>query len=145
MTGLAYMYAELKDDMSAEVISWLSNFLDSLKVDRDSIAFTDKIKAALMMQVAIWKAEQGYYEESEKYIRNAYLLAAKFDSKPVYNLKGIKFIQGEEEKATVYDDIGETAMKAVKDIVFNESEETEGHKFVQTVWNDLTKELEGQV
>ena len=95
-------------------------------MDRDSIAFTDKIKAALMMQVAIWKAEQGYYEESEKYIRNAYLLAAKFDSKPVYNLKGIKFIQGEEEKATVYDDIGETAMKAVKDIVFNESEETEG-------------------
>ena len=91
VAGLAYMYAELDDKASIEAALWLNDFLDSIKTNADDVILTDKIKAALMAQYAVWNATFGYLDVSKEYITKAYFLAKQFDAAPIYNVQGIKF------------------------------------------------------
>lgn len=133
--GLAYMYAEMNDESGMDTVLWINDFLDNLKINSDSITFTDKIKAAALAQYAVWKATSGDFDVSIEYLKKSFLLAKKFDSAPVYSLEGIKFFR--EESTVVYDEIGKTATEAVQNIIFNEAEESEAYKFVRKAWTNL--------
>lgn len=140
MAGMAYMDAELKAEKGLEAALWLNEFLDSLKIEADGITFVDKLKAAIMAQCAVWKADMGKTDEAEGDIRNAYLLAKEFDDAPVYNLQGIRFFEGEEVSAAAYDDMGKTAAEAIRNIVCVDEKETEAHRFVRNIWEELEHE-----
>ncbi len=49
------------------------------------------------------------------------IIAKAFDSAPTYKIKNIKFCVGEIEKATAYDDLGESAIASVEKQIAQES------------------------
>ena len=141
MMGFTNMYITMKDnERCMDVLLWLSGFLDSIKTDRENIAYTDKVKAALMTQCAILEASSGNSDKSEEYISRAYSLAKEFDDAPVCTLQGIRFFEGKEPGNTVFDDMGKTAMEAVENILYDESEASEADKFVRELWKKLKAE-----
>lgn len=140
MIGLSNMYMELEEEAGIETIFWLIGVLDSIKENERTLAFTDKLKAGFMAKCAVWKATLGAFEEAREMIREAYILAKKFDDDPVYTLEGIKFFEGEEIQSIVYDDMGKTAREAVINIIFEEEKDTEGYQFIQRIWKELESE-----
>ena len=140
VAGLAYMYAELDDEASIEATLWLNDFLDSIKTNNNDIILTDKIKAAVLAQYAVWNAVFGHLDVSKEYITKAYFLAKQFDTAPIYSVQGIKFFKEENISATVYDGIGKTAMETVEKIIFDEETEATPYKYIQNIWKDLKKD-----
>ena len=160
MAGFSYMYAEAKDSKrSAEALDWLEGLLDSMKTEQTKLAFTDQIKTALRAQSALWEAEAGFREntercnqskteqngkteadhlkQAEELLKKAHSLAVEFDAAPVYNLAGIKFLEEEMESGIAYLDIGSTAMEAVENIIYEEDVENEAYEFVHNIWKRL--------
>lgn len=122
-----------------EAISWSSDFLDSMKIVKEKIAFTDKLKVVLMAQNAIWKATLGQLGEARESIESAYALAKRFDTAPIYSLDGIKFFES-VEGTIAYDDIGKTAMEAVWNTLNDVMEKSDAQRFVLGVWEELVDE-----
>ena len=114
--------------------------IDSIKSNDANIVFTDKLKAVLLAQCAVWKVNRGCVDEARKYARDAYLLAEQFDENPIYTMQGIKFLQGEEHERVSYDGIGKTAMESIENIVFMDGELSEAHKFARHIWEELKNE-----
>lgn len=96
MTGMAFMYTELNDEDGMNAAVWLCDFFDSIKSSDAGNAFVDKLKAVLLAQCAVWKANRGCVDEAREYARNAYSLAMKFDEEPIYTMQGIKFLRDED-------------------------------------------------
>lgn len=140
LLGLANMYTELKDEAGMEALLWLIDFLDSIKIQKDSLAFTDKAKAGFMAQYAVWKAEFGDLEQAKESVTNAYSLAKQFDAAPIYNMQGIRFFDGEADTAVFYDSMGKTAMETIENILFDKKNKKEAQKLVQDIWRELTNE-----
>lgn len=137
MSGLAFMYAEWKDETCISAALWLADFFDSLKEDGSKITFLDKLKAILLAQCAVWKASWGCLEEAEEYIAKAYALAKEFDASPIYTMQGVKFFKGMEEEGISFDGIGKTALEAVENFVFNQNVSTDACTYVKNIWEDL--------
>lgn len=119
MCGYANVYARMNDwKTSLETIQWLAGYLESLRSDDKEASYIDKICAPLYVECGrmMWKMEQR--ERAEEYLSRAYTYAQKFDAAPSYGVKGIKFCIGDVSKATAYDDLGETAMKAVEKTLY---------------------------
>lgn len=140
MSGMAFMYTMLNDEAGMEAALWLCDFLDNIKETRDDITFTDKLKAILMAQCAVWKASLGNPHEANEYINKAYCLAKHFDAAPIYSTQGIKFIKGDDALGTSYDGMGKTAIKAIDNFVFANSELSDAHTFVKNIWEGLKNE-----
>lgn len=141
--GMSKMYEELNDKKGLEAILWLIGFLDSIKVNSDSIAFTDKIKATLMSKCAIWEAASGDFDKSREYINNAYSLANQFDETPAYSTEGIVFFEEDDTYGVLYDDIGKTAIEAIENTIYDEEKENNAYRFVQKIWEELIDEERG--
>ena len=136
MTGLAFMYMELKDEAGMDAVLWLCDFMDSIKENNDTITFTDKLKAVLMAQYAVWQADAGRWDEAKKYMSEAYVLAERFDAAPIYSMQGIKFLNGEDVAVISYDGIGKTAMEAIENTVLGEAEPSEACQFIKGIWEE---------
>lgn len=136
MAGMAFMYAQQNDERCMDAALWLCDFLDSIKQNIEYIAFTDKFKAVLWAQCAVWSADAGHYDKSEKYIKDAYLLCKQFDADPIYSMQGIKFMN-ERDAAVSYDGIGKTAIEAIDNIVFSPGSQSDADKYVKNIWEEL--------
>lgn len=137
MSGLAFMYAEWKDETCISVALWLADFFDSLKEEGSEITFLDKLKAILLAQCAVWKASWGCLEEAEEYVAKAYALAKEFDVSPIYTMQGVKFFKGMEEEGISFDGIGKTALEAVENFVFGQDVSSDACTYVKNIWEDL--------
>lgn len=137
MSGLAFMYAELKDETCISTALWLSDFFDSLKEEGSNVTFLDKLKAILLVQCAVWKASWGYLEEAKEYLTNAYELAKRFDASPIYTMQGIKFFKGMEGEGISFDGVGKTAIEAVENFVFGQNATSDACIYVKNIWEDL--------
>lgn len=137
MAGIAFMYAEQKDEKCIDAALWLADFFDSLKEKNDEIIFTDKLKAVLLAQVAVWSAVFGRYNEADEYITEAYKLAKLFDAAPVYITQGIKFLNDEDNIAISLDGIGDTAISSIENFVFGDSLPSEGKTHVMNIFERL--------
>ncbi len=139
MAGMAYMYAEQKSEMAMEAATWLIELLDSLKRETDKLAFTDKYKAVVMAQNAVWYADIGHYDQAEKIIREAYSLAVVYDQAPVHSMEGIKFLN-EVTEAFAYDDLGKTTIEAIEKYILGQTNSGEGQQFIKKIWEELKNE-----
>lgn len=137
MAGMTFMYAHQKDETGLEAAKWLCEFFDSLKEDKNRMAFTDKFKAVLLAWCAVWEAGNHRMEEAREYTKNAFQLAQQFDAAPIYSMQGIKFLKGGDAEGVSYDDIGKTAMEAVENFVFSETEQSEAQKYVKGIWEEM--------
>lgn len=99
-------------DAALEATRWLLDYLESIRMAEESPTYVDKLRAALYGSCANLSYLLG--RTVKPYLQKAYRLAMAFDASPTYNIYGLKFCFGEIKEATAYDDIGETAMKAVE-------------------------------
>ena len=137
MAGIMFMYAQQKNALCIDAALWLIGFFDSIKEDKDSIVFNDKLKAILLAEIAVMKAVFGEFDEAEKYITDAYTLAKKFDAAPIYNTQGTKFLKGEDTVGLALDGLGETAIDGIESFVFGNTEPSEALNFVRGLFGGL--------
>lgn len=137
VSGMAFVYAQANDEACISVALWLMNFFDSLKADASEIIFSDKFKAILMAQCAVWEASFGYLDEAREHIIDAYVLAKKFDESPIYTMQGVKIFKGMETEGVSFDGIGKTAMEAVENFVFGKTPGSKAEKQIKEQWEEL--------
>ena len=137
MGGMVFMFSQQKNPLCIDAALWLYNFLDSIKSDKNSIIFIDKIKAILSAEIAVMKAMFGDYNGAEEFITDAYNLAVKFDSAPIYTTQGFKFLIGDDTVGISLDSLGETAIDAIEEFVFGNAEQSESLDFLKKRFEDL--------
>lgn len=139
MAGMTFVYAQQKDETALDTVTWLMDFLDSLKIDNREMTFIDKYKAVLMAQKAVCYADFGYSDEAKKMIKAAYLLAKEYDAAPVYSMKGIRFLDKEEE-LVAHDDLGKTTLESIEKNVLETENLSKGQQLIQNIWEELKNE-----
>jgi len=139
LAGMTIVYAQKKDETALDATSWLINMLDSLKVHKEKMAFTDKYKAVLMAQKAVCYADFGQVDKAENTIREAYLLAKGYDDAPVYSMEGVRFLNKETELVAL-DDMGKTTIESIEKNIFETEKPSKGSLFVYNIWEELKHE-----
>ncbi len=96
------------------LLEWGVRVFEGLK-DGEKPCFLDKINGVLLVCLAY--AQMGLNEEgaARQTLRRARALAEAFDAQPDYRAGKIRFVM--DEQASVYDDIGTTAMDGVRKTV----------------------------
>ena len=115
MIGFANYHSKRKDFKAAlDTLLWLIHYLESIKTAPDTIAYVDKIFGVLYAGCANYSDLLGRSQEALEYLQKAYFCARVYDEAPICSTRGIRFIMTEMEDATLYDDIGASALEAVE-------------------------------
>lgn len=131
VSGMVLMYGEEKNELFLDAGKWLLNFLDSLVSDMNKVTFIDKLKAILFAQLAVISADFGREKEAEGYINDAFKYALRFDESPNYSPQEIKFLDMGDMSGLLMDGLGETAVEAIENFVFNKDEADESIDFIR--------------
>ncbi len=139
MFGLMYLYAGQKNELYKEVGKWILNYLDSLVFDREEVTFIDKDKAMILAEMSVLAATFGNYKESEQYIKDAYLLAMKFDAQPDYTVQVMKLWQDWADVEAWFYPEGQdkTAISAIENDVLGKAKQGAALDFVKKKFEDL--------
>lgn len=137
VVGMAYGHALKNDETCISEVLWLIHYFDSLKEDATEVAFLDKLKAILWAQCAVWELHFGHEDEAREHLKDAYLLAQRFDASPVYTVQNTLFLKGMEKEGAYADGIGKTAMEAVENFVFREKTEWKAQERIKKQWEEL--------
>ncbi len=141
MIGLTNIYSKRKDISSAlDAMQWLVNFLDSVRKDKDSVAYTEKSKAVVLAQCAVYFDVLGQKDKACEFLQTAYITAKRFDEYPNYGINGLKFCGDVENTAVAYDDMGKSAIVAVEKILMENSEHSEYKTEMLALWNKMMSE-----
>ncbi|MBQ6809627.1 MAG: helix-turn-helix transcriptional regulator [Clostridia bacterium] len=142
MLGFANVYARRNDVANAlDVMQWLVNFLDSVRKNEDSSSYTEKSKAVLLAQCAIYLDILGRKSEADEALERAYITAKRFDEKPNYGICGLKFCEGIEKTTVAYDDMGKSALSAVENSITENPEYPESEARILELWNKMLGEI----
>lgn len=137
MCGYANMYERQHDNAAAlDALLWLIHYLESLKTQADAVCYVDKLLAPFYAECAYLCGQNGLTEEARSYLRSAHILAAHFDTNPAYGVKNLRFCIGDTKNATVFDNMGSTAMAAVKNIFMQGNSTPE----ILQYWEELEHE-----
>lgn len=137
MMAYANYYCKKEDYASSrDALIWLVNLLQGSKIDQNAVAYVDKVIATCYSECASLSLRLGEDEKVEPYLRRAYEVAKAFDAEPTYQIKNIKFCVGEVEKATAYDDLGESALSSVVKQITQETEAAQ----LFSIWEKIVQE-----
>ena len=134
------MFAEQKNERYKEAASLLLNYLENLVVDKEKVTFIYKYKGIVFAELALISAKFQRYDEAETYITDACQYALRFDAKPNYLPQDIKLLKDEDVPALLLDGLGETAILAIENFVFNNEEPSVALDFVKKRFEDLKYE-----
>ncbi len=138
-TMMAYAnYYFKKDDYSSsrDALIWLIDLLQGIKINKNTVAYVDKVMAPCYSECANLSLLLGEREKVEPYLRSAYEVATAFDAEPTYKIRNIKFCVGEFEKTTAYDDLGESAISLVVKQITQENRDAQ----LFSIWEKITQE-----
>ena len=121
---------------SRDALLWLVQLLQSIKIDPNATGFVDKATACCYAQCAILSYKMGETETAQSYLHHAFQMAKAFDHAPTYRMENTKFCVGDTEHATVYDDLGESAMAAVE----QQLTEEDGNDALLALWKHLIRQ-----
>ena len=138
--GMAYAHALKGDKVCIEEAFWLINYFDSLKDDSNAVTFFDKLKSILLTQCAVWEFSFGDTENAKNYIKEAYLLARKFDESPIYTMQNVSLMKGTEKLGASFDGLGKTTVEAVENFVFAKASDSEAVTQIKNFWEKLKDE-----
>ena len=116
-TMLAYSnyYLRKKDYAhSREALLWLLQLLESVKENREAVAYMDKLAAVCYGVCALLSHYLGEENRVEPFLRQAYALAKAFDEAPTYLAVNLKFSVGHTHEAAMYDDLGDSSLEVVE-------------------------------
>ena len=134
------MFAEQKNERYKEAASLLLNYLENLVVDKEKVTFIYKYKGIVFAELALISAKFQRYDEAETYITDACQYALRFDAKPSYSPQEMKLLKDEDILALLVDGLGETAILAIENFVFNNEEPSVALDFVKKRFEDLKYE-----
>ncbi len=110
--------------------------LESIKLDKNSVAYVDKVTAPCYSECASLSFLLGEEDKVEPYLRRAYKIAKAFDTAPTYKVENMKFCVGDTGKATMYDDLGESAAASVEKQITQENRDG----VVYQTWKKIVEE-----
>lgn len=117
--GYANAFMSNEDYVSAiNILEWQQQVFNGLETPGKSFCI-DKTKAVLFAASAIMHYFNEQPSIAKDYLMKALKVALRFDEFPTYNCKNMKFYYG-DDPATIYDDLGETAMQAIEKILLDE-------------------------
>lgn len=109
-----YYYKSGNYSAGREALLWMIDFMENMKLDKEKVAYVDKVIAPAYSECADFSFRLGEIEKVEPYLRLAHKYAIRYDADPVCSLVNLKFFNiGDISNATTYDDLGETAMSAI--------------------------------
>lgn len=133
MAYATYYARQKKYRESREAMLWLVEMLQGAKTNPDAVAYVDKVIAPCYSECANMSLRLGETEKVVPYLRRAYRVAVAFDAAPTYRLDNIKFCIGDIEKATAYDDMGESAIASVE----KQLRQPDRDGSLLQIWNEL--------
>ena len=137
MMAYANYYFKTEDyALSRDALIWLSDMLQGIKIDSNAVAYVDKVIAPCYSECANLSLLLGEQEKVEPYLRRAYHIASAFDAAPTFKISNIKFCVGDFEKATAYDDLGESAVSSVVKQITQENRD----KRLFSIWRKIVDE-----
>lgn len=137
MFAYANYFCKKDDYISArEALLWLIDFLESLKIDKNSSCYVDKVIAPCYSGCAACSLLLGEMEKTELYMKHAYKAAIQFDLAPIYKIENIKFCIGNIQNETAYDDLGESAIASVIEQITQEN----CNEQLLDIWKKIVKE-----
>lgn len=131
-----YYYHVGNYESSRESYIWLADMLDAMKIDRDTVAYVDKITSLCYYECAALSLLLGEPEKVELFMQRSYITAQKFDECPTYGVKNIKFCVGDVEKVVAYDDLGKSAIDSIEKRLTND----ELGKTLCVIWKKNSKQ-----
>lgn len=138
VTGFVTVYMERGDYQSViEVSEWLISILQGLEVKNHS-NFLEKTESLLLVVQAHMYYKLDDKKKAMKVMKEAKVLAKKFDAQPTYGVEYIRFMES-EEKATAHDSLGETAMEAIEKYILTDVGQHDEIEFIE-IWERIKKE-----
>ena len=135
--GFANVYHARRDCKSGiAVLQWAIQLLQGLKAT-DAPDFTDKICSVLHTWFSRFLLMAGETDAARESLRQAIVLARRFDRAPDYSCRNLRFLDGSQQAASTYDTLGATAMEAVE----NALKDT-GVEALWTIYQELTTNRE---
>ena len=111
--GYVFVYRDRGDWDSALAITLLGKDLVEGLVQEGKPGFMDKTLAETQLILAYTQEKAGLPEESRESLRKAAELAARFDARPDYSLRTMRFLENAEH-TSVFDELGLTASDAIE-------------------------------
>ncbi len=137
MMAYANYYFKMKDYTSSrDALIWLVDLLQGIKIDKNAVAYVDKVVAPCYSECANLSLLLGEQEKVEPYLRLAYRVAKTFDATPTYKISNIKFCVGDFEKVTAYDDLGESAVASIEKQITQENR----NEKLFSIWKKIIEE-----
>ena len=137
MMAYANYYFKMKDYTSSrDALIWLVDLLQGIKIDKNAVAYVDKVVAPCYSECANLSLLLDEHEKVEPYLRLAYSVAKTFDATPTYKISNIKFCVGDFEKATAYDDLGDSAVASIEKQITQEDR----NEKLFSIWKKIARE-----
>lgn len=115
MMGYIYYYRRTGNIREAlNTVNWMVDCMETLKINKDKIAYVDKMKSVLYAHGAVLSELMGDAECADAYLLKAWQLAVEFDQAPDYGVGNIRFFLGDTKDIVLYDDIGVSVKEAVE-------------------------------
>lgn len=131
--GFANIYAGKKDyQLAMEAMLAVKNYYDALRIPGKT-SYLDKSAVILTIGCAQMCENMNDPEGVRRYLLEAKKIAEAFDKNPDTTAKNIKFYC-KEKPASSSDDIGETAMEGIENIVSSGADEC---TLVAKIWNEI--------
>ena len=114
--GYVFLFRSRKDwNSSIDILSWGIDLLTGLKME-NKLDSLEKTLAELLILLAYVQAKAGMPAESSDSINKAFTTALRFDSKPDYSLKAMRFAE-HMDQSTVFDIFGATASESITSLI----------------------------
>ncbi len=134
MMAYANYYFEIKDYRSGrEAHLYLAEMLQNMKIEKNSVAYVDKIIALSYYGCASFSQHLGENDAVISYLHLAYEIAERFDSAPTSGMENMRFCVGDAKNTAAYDDLGESAMVAIEMYIGQE----EQNSLLYQTWKQL--------
>ena len=111
-------------------------FLSGIRTDTE-IDFLDKTKAEMLVLLAYAQQNKGMESEAVASLKKAGAIAAKFDAKPDYGVKTVRFAEIAAD-TMVMDIFGATATESIKNIIKMLDEHA-----LKTMWEEISENENG--
>ncbi len=120
-----------------EAITWLIRNLESYKKQATDVTYIDKLVAVFTVAAADLSIHLKQLDQAKHHLHDAYQAAVRFDEHPDYGIKQLRFCESAPDTAVAYDDLGETALKAILQAIQNSEE---NQTSLETMWKELAYE-----
>ncbi len=118
------------------IVKWVYHAGQGLR-DTNRVSYLDRGDIRLLTILAAVAQRENDRKAAKEYLRQAKVLAKRFDAAPSYDVAEVYFYHKSESAAFAYDDMGDTAM----DVILNFIKDNAPGKDLIPIWEALCNEI----